>query len=92
MPLAKKTATNKSVLTAEEKREILSDPELKKELLNTDEAKAEIEKLISAEEITKIIEKKVEEKVGSQMARMPEQHKQWSTVMLTDRHIQMVER
>lgn len=89
--VARRTKSTNDSLTDEQKKEILKDPELVKEILNTDQAKEEIAKLVNPEEITKIIEQKVAEQVGSQSQTVPEQYKQYGFIKEDDRSYRMVE-
>lgn len=79
------------VLSEDQRKQILNDPEAVKELLNTDEAKEQIASLVDSKEITKIIEKRVQEQVGFQTSRIPNAYKQYGFIKEGNRHYRMVE-
>lgn len=80
-------------LSSEQKKEILADPKLRSELLNSKEGKEAIASVVDPEEITKIIEEKVAERVGQQAAYIPESQKRYTSILVGDnpRHRKIVE-
>ena len=91
MPATPRNKPAANTLTAEQKREILNDPALKEELLNSAEGKKAIESLVSSEQVAEIITKKVEERVGNQTRAIPDSMKQYGFVEIGPRSYQMVE-